>query len=289
MGRAGALLSACRPKQWLKNLLVFAAPGAAGQLGDPDALARTAAVFVVFCVAASGTYLLNDVRDADRDREHERKRHRPVAAGALPVGWAASAGVLLIAAALLAVAAAGDPPVLAVLTGYLALTGAYTAVLKTITVCDIIAVAGCHVLRALAGAVAIGVPVTSWFLIVVSLAALLVVTGKREAELRGPAGTRTRATLARYTVSYLTQVRTMVSGALIVTFCLWALDGDGAGDPLPFRAASIVPFIACVLRYHMLVDRGIGEEPEEIALRDRGLQVGVLALLALVGLGAHLG
>ncbi|WP_067964022.1 decaprenyl-phosphate phosphoribosyltransferase [Nocardiopsis trehalosi] len=287
--RAAALLRACRPKQWLKNLLVFAAPGAAGQLGDPRVLAWTVAVFVLFCVAAGGTYLLNDARDAERDRLHERKRHRPVASGAVPVRTAVAVGAVLTAAAPLAVLPTGNWPLLAAVTAYLALTGLYTLRLKHVAIADIVAVAGCHVLRALAGAAAVGVPVTSWFLIVVTLGALLVVTGKREAELRGGDGERTRAILARYTLSYLTQVRTMASAAVIVTYCLWALDARDPGEPLAFRAASIVPFLVCVLRYHMLVDRGVGEEPEELALRDRPLQACLAALLLLVGLGVYLG
>ncbi|PSK97168.1 decaprenyl-phosphate phosphoribosyltransferase [Murinocardiopsis flavida] len=286
--RAAALLRACRPKQWVKNLLVFAAPGAAGRLDDPAVFGWTAVVFVLFCVAASGTYLLNDVRDAEEDRRHERKRRRPVASGALSPRFAAVAGAVLVVAAPLAVLPTGRLPLFVVLVGYLLLTGAYTLWLKDIAVCDIVAVAGCHVLRALAGGVAIGVPFTSWFLIVVLLAALLVVAGKREAELRNPGSGGGRATLARYSVRYLAQVRTMAAGAMIVTYCLWALENH-TGPELGFHAASIVPFIMFVLRHHLLVDRGQGEEPEEIALRDRPLQVSLLGLVVLVGLGIYVG
>ena len=287
--RAAGLLRACRPKQWLKNLLVFAAPGTAGLLLDPGVLGRSVALFALFCVAASGTYLLNDVRDVDRDRPHDRKRHRPVAAGTVPVGLAGAPGTAFVLAAPLAVVPTGNWPLLAVLSGYLLLTGSYTLWLKNVIIGDIVAVAGCHVLRALAGGIAIGVPITSWFLIVVSLGALLVVTGKREAELRSPGNGGARATLAGYTLSYLTQVRTMASAAMIVTYCLWALESRPAGESSVFQAASIVPFIIVVLRYHLLVDRGVGEEPEEIALRDRPLQLCLAALIALIGLGIYAG
>ncbi|MEE2038404.1 decaprenyl-phosphate phosphoribosyltransferase [Nocardiopsis sp. CT-R113] len=289
---ARALLRACRPRQWLKNLLVLAAPAAAGALGSPGALLTCAAVFALFCVAAGGTYLLNDVHDAPRDRAHERKRHRPVASGALPVPVAVTAGVALGAAAPLASLALGNPLLSALLTGYVLLTLAYTHRLKDVVVCDLVVVAACHVLRAVAGAVAVGVPLTSWFVIVVSLAALLVVVGKREAELRafrdaGADAPPVRETLRGYTVTYLAQTRTMASAAMIVTYCLWALE-RGDGPQAVFHAVSIVPFIMFVLRYNLLVDRGAGEEPEEIALRDRPLQVILLALAALVGLGIHL-
>ncbi|WP_017538443.1 decaprenyl-phosphate phosphoribosyltransferase [Nocardiopsis halophila] len=292
-GTARALLRACRPKQWLKNLLVFAAPGAAGVLGEPAALAWSLVAFAAFCLAASGTYLLNDVLDAEADRAHERKRHRPVASGAVPVPLALAAGAAALTASLAAAAAAavvtGRFALLAVLVGYLVLTTAYTLVLKRVTIADIVAVAGCHVLRALAGGVAVGVPFTSWFLIVVSLAALLVVVGKREAELRNPHAGDGRTALRGYSRSYLVQIRTMASAAMIVTYCLWALEGQGEGGVPPFHAASIVPFIVFVLRYHLLVDRGVGEEPEEIALRDRPLQLCLLGLAALVGLGVYAG
>ncbi|MGW8434193.1 decaprenyl-phosphate phosphoribosyltransferase [Nocardiopsis sp. NPDC055879] len=292
VGLPSALLRACRPRQWLKNLLVFAAPAAAGALTDPRSLLLCAATFALFCVAAGGTYLLNDVRDVDGDRRHPRKRHRPIASGALPVPVAVVAGVLFVTVAPLASLALGSPGLSVVLGVYVVLTLTYTWFLKDMVIVDLVAVAGCHVLRAMAGGYVVGVPLTSWFVIVVSLAALLVVVGKREAELRGlaeaPEETRpTRAALLGYTPGYLAQMRTIASGAMIVTYCLWALE-QSAGPQSPFHAASIVPFIMFVLRYNLLVDRGAGEEPEEIALRDRPLQLVLVALVLLVGLGIYL-
>jgi decaprenyl-phosphate phosphoribosyltransferase len=140
------------------------------------------------------------------------------------------------------------------------------------------------VIRAFAGAVAVGVPVTGWFLMVVSLAALQLVAGKREAELRAHGDGGTRATLAAYSPAYLAQVRVMCSGALIVTYCLWALNAhDGV-----FYALGIVPFILLVLRHNLLVERGMGEEPEELAVRDRPLLLFAAVQVALVGLGVYL-
>nr|WP_233571420.1 decaprenyl-phosphate phosphoribosyltransferase [Nocardiopsis sp. Huas11] len=299
------MLRACRPRQWLKNLLVFAAPAAAGALGQPSALIACAVAFVLFCLAAAGTYLLNDVRDVERDRAHERKRARPVASGELPVPVAVTAGVVLVAVVPPASLLFGNPGLTLVLTCYVVLTLAYTRFLKDVVVCDLVAVSACHVLRAVAGAVVVGVPLTTWFVIVVSLAALLVVVGKREAELRAahaasaapapgdpasdgsaaPAPLAARETLRGYSVSYLTQTRTTVSAAMIVTYCVWALE---PAAHTAFHAVSIVPFIMFVLRYNLLVDRGVGEEPEEVALRDRPLQAILAALVALVGLGIYL-
>ncbi|WP_433252562.1 decaprenyl-phosphate phosphoribosyltransferase [Streptosporangium sp. CA-135522] len=279
-----ALLRACRPRQWLKNALVFAAPAAAGVLVTPRGLLDTLIAFAAFCLAAGGTYLLNDAADVEADRRHPRKRHRPVAAGLVPVRLARTAGVLLVVLAPALAALSGDWRLPAVVAGYLALTFSYTYWLKHQVVVDLVAVAGCHVIRAFAGAVAVDVPVTSWFLVVVSLGSLQLVAGKREVELRASGGGSTRAILAAYTPGYLAGVRAMSSGAMIVTYCLWALNDH----PGPFYGISIVPFVLIVLRHNLLVDRGVGEEPEELALRDRHLQVFIALLLSSLLIGIYL-
>jgi decaprenyl-phosphate phosphoribosyltransferase len=284
LGPVLGLLRAARPRQWLKNVLVLAAPMAAGVLGDPRSLLSALLVFAAFCLAASGTYLLNDASDVAADRLHPRKAARAVASGAVSVRLARVTGVALMLLAPAVAALTGDWRSPAVVAGYLALTLSYTLWLKHQEVVDLIAVAGCHVIRAFAGAVAVDVPVTGWFLVVVSLAALQLVAGKREAELRAHGDRGTRATLASYSPAYLAQVRVMCSGALIVTYCLWALNAhDGI-----FYALSIVPFLLLVLRLNLLVDRGMGEEPEELAVRDRPLLLFAAAQVVLVALGVHL-
>ncbi|WP_067180864.1 decaprenyl-phosphate phosphoribosyltransferase [Microtetraspora niveoalba] len=296
------LVRACRPRQWLKNALTFAAPAAAGVLTTWPGLRGSLIAFAAFCLAASATYLFNDAADVAADRNHPRKRFRPIAAGIVPVPVARAAGVVLLAAGL-ATGLAGGWRLGAVVAGYLVLTFCYTVWLKHQPVVDLVAVAGCHVIRAYAGAVAVAVPVTSWFLVVITLGSLLLVAGKREAELRAqerkgvkvanPAKGRnagkpaaTRSTLSVYTTSYLAGVRSMTSGAMIVTYCLWALQ-EHQGTALGFYALSIVPFVLVVLRHALLVDRGIGEEPEELALRDRPLQVFLVLLLLLLAIGIY--
>jgi decaprenyl-phosphate phosphoribosyltransferase len=279
-----ALLRAARPRQWVKNLLVLAAPMAAGVLGQPRSLLAALLVFVAFCLAASGAYLINDAADAAADRLHPRKRFRAVASGAVSVRTARVTGValLLLAPAVAAVTGTWQSP--AVVAGYVVLTLSYTLWLKHQEVVDLIAVAGCHVIRAYAGAVAVDVPVTGWFLVVISLAALQLVVGKREAELRAQGVTGTRATLAAYSPAYLAQVRVMCSGAMIVTYCLWALNAHAD----LFYGLSIIPFLLLVLRHNLLVDRGRGEEPEELVLRDRPTMLFAAGLVVLVGLGIYL-
>lgn len=315
--RTAGLLRACRPRQWLKNTLVFAAPAAAGVLTTGAGLRGASIVFAAFCLAASGAYLFNDAADVAADRRHPRKRLRPIAAGVVPVRLARIVGSVLLGLGLI-VAFSGGAPTGAVVAAYLALTFAYTRWLRHQPVVDLVAVACCHVIRAYAGAVAVAVPVTGWFLVVVSLGSLLVVAGKREAELRGPAsmgtvpdgaaaGKReadprgsasagsatdgaaggTRATLAVYTPSYLAHVRAMASGAMIVTYCLWVLQ-EHTGAAKACYALSIVPLVLIVLRHALLVDRGMGEEPEELALGDRPLQLFAGLMLLLLALGMHL-
>ncbi|MGP3912021.1 decaprenyl-phosphate phosphoribosyltransferase [Nonomuraea sp. 10N515B] len=278
-----ALLRAARPRQWVKNVLVLAAPTAAGVLGEPGSLLATLLVFVAFCLAASGAYLLNDAADVEADRLHPRKRHRPIAAGAVSVRTARVTGVALLILAPAVAALTGSWQSPAVVAGYVALTLSYTVWLKHQEVVDLIAVAGCHVIRAYAGAVAVDVPVTGWFLVVISLAALQLVVGKREAELRTQGVTGTRATLAAYSPAYLAQVRIMCSGAMIVTYCLWALNAHAD----LFYGLSIIPFLLLVLRHNLLVDRGRGEEPEELAARDRPTLLFAAGLIVLVALGIY--
>jgi decaprenyl-phosphate phosphoribosyltransferase len=283
---AAALFRACRPRQWLKNALVFAAPAAAGVLTTGEGLRGSLIAFAAFCMTASGTYMFNDAADADADRRHPRKRLRPIASGAVSVRLARVTGTVLIVLGLLA-GWAGGWRLSAVVAAYIALTFSYTLWLKRQPVVDLVAVAGCHVIRAYAGAVAVAVPVTSWFLVVISLGSLLLVAGKREAELRAQGGNGTRATLVTYTVAYLGHVRVMASGAMIVTYCLWALQEHEGAARAPY-AVSIVPFVLVVLRHALLVDRGVGEEPEELALRDRPLQVFIGLLLLSLAVGVYL-
>jgi len=281
---AVGLLRACRPRQWVKNVLVIAAPGAAGVLTTFDAIANTAIAFLAFCLAASGTYLLNDARDVEEDRLHPRKQFRPIAAGVLPVRLAVAVGLLMTVASV-AVSFLTSTWLPVVVAGYVAMTTAYSLWLKHIPVVDLVVVAAGFVLRALAGAAAVDVPVSSWFFIVASLGSLFMVAGKRESELRNVAAVGTRSTLEVYSHSYLSYVRAMSSGAVIVAYCLWALEAEG--DTRVLFTLSTVPYAKGILRYALLVDGGSGESPEELVLHDRALQVFGALLAVLIGLGIY--
>ena len=181
-----------RPRQWVKNLLVFVAPAAAGVLTNPLDLLRSLATFGIFCAVASGVYLLNDAVDAEADRLHPDKRTRPVASGALTSTHAVAAGTLLMALGLVSAWFVARWALVLVVGLYAVISLAYTFRLKREPVIELAAVASGFVLRAIAGGVATRIPLSSWFLAVASFGALFVVTGKRAGEYRrlgGPSGT----------------------------------------------------------------------------------------------------
>lgn len=281
------LLRAARPKQWLKNLLVLPAPAAAGVLDEAEPLLTTAVAFAAFCLAASGTYLINDARDVRLDRAHPRKRHRPVADGTVGVRTAYLAGASAVLAGLFVAGFAGNRWLFVALGGYVLLTGAYSLVLKRLALLDLLLVAAGFVLRAAAGAAAVEVPISGWFLIVTSLGSLLVVAGKRDAELArsvrdGTPADATRPTLVVYSARSLVWTRRLLAAGLLLAYATWALASHDRGGAIPL-GLTILPFTAGVLRYQALVTAGHGEAPEDLALSDRGLLVA--GFLVAVGLG----
>lgn len=282
----GAFLRACRPKQWLKNVLVFAAPAAAGVLGHPRDLVEALVAFLAFCLAASGTYLLNDAADVESDRRHPTKRLRPIAAGELAVRTARIGGAAMLAAGVAIGSVTGWRLPLVVLT-YVALTTAYSMWGKRIPVLDLGMVAAGFVLRTVAGAVAVDVPISVWFYIVASFGSLFVVAGKRHSEMveLGSAGAQVRSTLGVYSTSFLGYVRSVATGVTMVAYCLWAFEKSAGKAGFPWYEASIVPFVLAFLRYAFIVDRGEAGAPEEVVLGDRPLQAFGLAWALTVGIG----
>jgi decaprenyl-phosphate phosphoribosyltransferase len=270
--RVPALIRLARPKQWVKNVLVIAAPGAAGVLGEGRPLFRTAIAFVCFCLAASGTYFLNDALDVDADRRHPSKRRRPIAAGEVTVRTAViGGGVLIVAAIGLSFAARWQLSLL--VGGYLVQTVVYSVWLKHEAVLDLACVASGFVLRTIAGGVAVGVTISPWFLIVAGSASLFMVTGKRHAEMMelGDSAGGHRLTLTMYSREFLSYVRAVASSVTILAYCLWAFEKSSAvGNPVWFEL-SIVPFVLGILRYALLLEQGRGGAPEELVLSDRVL------------------
>ena len=273
-----------RPRQWVKNVLVVAAPLAAGE-ASVDVLVSTAVAFVAFCLASSATYLVNDCADVEADRMHPRKRTRPVAAGVLPVRTALLAAAVLTAAAL-SVAALAGWELVAVVAGYVATMVLYSCWLKHEPVMDLLLVAGGFLMRAVAGGLAADLPISDWFLLVAGFGSLFVVAGKRYSELHtlgSEAGTR--RSLVRYTASYLRFTWSIAAAVTIAGYSLWAFENSTGASVLPWHELSIVAFVAGVLRYAVDVDAGTAAEPEDIVWRDRVLQGIGVVWCVLVGLG----
>jgi len=289
----GGLLRTARPRQWAKNLLVFAAPAAAGVIDQAKPLADASIAFAAFCLAASGTYLLNDVADRESDARHPTKRLRPIAAGVVPPGLATVVGVLAIVAGF-GVSFLADWHLAVVVGIYVAMTTAYSHWLKHIVILDVVAVASGFVLRAIAGATATGVPVSDWFFIVTSFGSLFVVTGKRQGEVGDLAeeegeAADVRATLDEYTDSYLAYLRTISSAVMFVAYCVWAFETAApTSGSVPWFELSILPFVIAVLRYALLLDRGKGAAPEELFFADRPLQLAGLAWALVYGTAVYL-
>jgi decaprenyl-phosphate phosphoribosyltransferase len=280
------LLRACRPRQWSKNLLVLAAPCAAGVIDRPLVAMQVAGAFLVLCLVSSATYLVNDVRDREQDRGHPLKRSRPVAAGELSPRAALWVAVVL---ALVGVAGATaiTPGLGAVACGYLALTASYSLWLRRVVVLDIVAIAAGFVLRAIAGGVATDIYLSRWFVIVTACCAIYLVAAKRYAELREHAGPGpARATLRRYSPGRLRL--TLLASATVagIAYTGWAFTRP---SHLVWYALSIAPFLLWLGRYAMLIGAGSGQAPEELILRDRTLLALSLAWCFLFLGGVYVG
>ncbi|MGW1028087.1 decaprenyl-phosphate phosphoribosyltransferase [Streptomyces sp. NPDC002577] len=283
-----SLLRTARPRQWVKNALVVAAPAAAGDLFSPAACLQLAIVFVLFTAAASAVYLINDARDADADRAHPVKCHRPVAAGHVPVPVAYAVGSFLAGLAPAAAVVLCNALTAALLAVYVAMQLAYCISLKHVLVVDLAVVTAGFLMRAMIGGLALQIPLSRWFLITTGFGALFMVSAKRYSEAVQMAGKQgaTRALLNEYTTGYLRFVWQLAAGVAVLAYCLWALEGGGTAGTslLPWRQLSMVAFILAVLRYAVFADRGTAGEPEDVVLRDRPLALIGLVWLAMYGL-----
>jgi decaprenyl-phosphate phosphoribosyltransferase len=290
-----SLVVLARPRQWIKNLLVFVAPASASVLFHRSVFWHCVAAFGIFCLAASGTYFLNDAFDAESDRSHPTKRSRPVASGAVPVPVAVAGGlVLLVVSIALAEVLAGWHLAL-VMALYAAVNVAYSLGVKHEPVLDLAAVSAGFVLRAVAGGVATGVALSNWFIIVASFGSLLVVTGKRSGEKqllheRQADDQSIRPTLGLYTPTFLRSVRTLSAAVTVTAYCLWAFERavevHPGHDPIWFQL-TIVPFTIALLHVMRILDSGDGADPEELALRDHRLQLYGLCWVALFAIGVY--
>jgi decaprenyl-phosphate phosphoribosyltransferase len=263
-----------RPRQWSKNILVLAAPVAAGIAFQPQAVLEMGVAVLAFILASSGVYLVNDAVDVEADRAHPTKRLRPVAAGELSAREASTAAVVLLAGGL-AVSALLGWQLFAIVALYEAAQILYCLGMQNVPVVELVSVAFGFLLRAIAGGVATGVELSPWFLVAVGFGSLFVAAGKRYSEmlLAQDATAAIRPVLARYTSSYLRFAVTLSAVVLVTTYALWSAT-VGQAEPNPWTIVSILPVVLAVLRYARKIDAGDAGEPVEAILGD-----GVMLLL----------
>lgn len=286
------LLAACRPHQWVKNLLVYAVAFASGHLFEPITFFAATVAAVVFTAASSATYLINDAGDVEADRRHPTKRFRPIAAGDLAVSRAHVAAVSLLVAAMVGAASLG-PMTLALIVTYLVTTTTYSRWLKHIALVDAITVAAGFVLRTAAGGTATGLTITPIFLTMSAAAALFIVIGKRLGEVieLGPdAAASHRKVLAWYTPQRCRRLLGASIAATLVAFTVWALGASEPAGPsalssgsVSLASLSIIPFTLAAARSSRLIGRGEGADPLHLLTRDRLLPLCGLVIFAIVG------
>jgi decaprenyl-phosphate phosphoribosyltransferase len=281
-----AVVQTARPRQWPKNLLVLAAPLAGASLGRDDGLAYALLAALVFTAAASAVYFVNDVVDADRDRQHPVKRLRAVASGRLPRAHALAVGVAAVAAAEVASLWAGERTLALLAAVYLVLSLLYTLVLKHLPVIELMFVASGFVLRALGGASATRVPPSGWFLVVCSLGALMVAIAKRftELEVLGPDAAVHRPVMRWYRPGGLRAAQRAASVVMITAYLLWAAGQAGAWTRA-VHLASAVPLTLALIRFDWLTVHRPARPVEDLIARDRPMMACEAAWLVLFAVG----
>jgi decaprenyl-phosphate phosphoribosyltransferase len=284
-----AVVRTTRPRQWPKNLLVLAAPLAGGTLGRDDGLGYAAVAALAFGCASAAVYLVNDVIDAERDRRHPVKRHRPVASGALPGKHAVVLAVLAASCAVAAGAAIGEPLLAAATAGYLCSSFLYSVRLKHVPYIEMALVASGFLLRVLGGAAATHVPLSVWFLLVCSLGALGVAVAKRYTELAslGEAAIRHRPVLRWYQPRALRATQVITGGLMLAAYLMWAY-GESAGTRA-WHLASAIPLALALSRFGVLTGRRDVRQVEDMITRDGLMLACEVAWLGLFCAGLYAG
>lgn len=284
-------LKALRPRQWTKNLIVFAAPLFAFIINLQSLLGSLLA-FALFCGASSSFYLINDIVDVEADRQHPVKSQRPIASGLVSIPLATGMAVLLLGS-VLTLSWLRNPRLGATITAYALLQVAYNLRLKRIVILDIGAIATGFVLRALGGAAATGVVLSSWFLLCTAMLALFLGIEKRKAELRLTQlkGSKPRSVLKRYSLPMLTRMENVVTSSTVVTYALWSSGPYMRGASTSWMLLTLPFLLYGIFRYQLLSDPqeiylnsdskieqgGSSERPEEVLLKD------VPILLTVIG------
>jgi 4-hydroxybenzoate polyprenyltransferase len=285
MSTLRAIIKTMRPKQWTKNVVVYAALIFDGKFLDPALFIRTTAMFVLFCLVSSAVYLLNDLADIEKDRAHPLKRNRPLASGALKPTYAVIALVVLLGFSLPA-AFMLDVTAALILTGYFLLNVAYSFWLKNMVILDVFTIAAGFVLRVAAGAAVVHVERFSpWLYVCITLIALIIALGKRRAELVSleEDASNHRAILDEYNLNFLDQLIGLTTGATIVTYSLYTFSANNL--PENHLMMLTIPIVIYFLfRYLYLIHvKHLGGAPDELIFKDKPLFIsGVFWAVAVV-------
>ena len=278
------LLVSLRPRQWVKNLFVFAGLVFSQRLFTAS-LWPALAAFAIFCALSGAIYLLNDVADRDKDRLHPRKRERPIASGLLAVPVALGGALALVVAGLVA-AFALSPRFAVVALAYVGLLSLYSAALKHVVIVDVLTVAIGFVLRAVGGALAIDVDISGWLLICTVLIALFLALGKRRHEyltLEGEAA-RHRPILAEYSAGLLDQMIAVVTASTVTAYALYTMSPETVAKFHTHLLPATLPFVLYgIFRYlYLLYRRQLGGNPSELFLNDRALLLNTIGWIVAV-------
>ena len=287
-----SLLVSLRPQQWTKNLIIFAALIFGRRLGDPAAVVRSIEAFVVFCALSGVVYLINDVVDREADRLHPVKARRPIAVGDVTAGPAIGVALALAAGAVAAAFALGSTFGL-VSAGYLMLLGFYSGPLKRLVLVDVMTIAMGFVLRAMAGAVVVEVPISHWLLVLTVMLALFIGFSKRRHELVSLAGDAAshRENLGRYSAPLLDQLIAVTAAGTLIAYAIYTISPEtiekfGSGQlglTLPFPAYGIFRYL------YLVYQTDGGGSPAEALVTDRPLLLCVglwgLAVITIIYAG----
>jgi len=281
-----ALLRTMRPHQWVKNLFVIAPLVFARELTNPAFALRAAAAFAVFCVLSSSVYVLNDLVDVEADREHPKKKQRPIASGKLSIEAARTAFVVLLSIAIAGSALLGYPFLFCAMA-YLILNLAYSFALKKVAYLDVVALAGCYELRVLAGAFAADVPASEYLLVETFLLASFLGLGKRAHELAHLGDGVTRAALKSYSPTALRALLVITGIATVATYTVYTLDAHTrAMFGTDYLVVTSVFMLVGVGRFVQLIWSADTESPTEAMLRDKlflaTFVLGAIAVVALI-------
>jgi len=276
-----AHIKALRPRQWTKNLVVFAAPLFAFNI-NLQSLQESLLCFVLFCELSSSFYLINDIADVKSDRQHPVKCQRPIAAGLVSIPVALGMSLVLLSSSI-TVGWLQSQVLGKTLIAYAILQIAYNLRLKRLVILDIGAIATGFVLRAYAGAAATDIVLSPWFVICTAMLALFLAIEKRKAELRLTQikGSKPRAVLKRYSLELLSRMENVVTTGTILTYALWSSGPQVRGASTPWMLITLPFALYGIFRYQFLTDPqeiynndtgveqgGSSERPEEILLRD---------------------